>query len=128
MQLRIIKYFISRFEFVPSEAEIEETSQKLDGDYEILASYFVQTSPTSGSKNADKKIDLTPVVNPQTTRLCERLSIDDPLMKIIDKTPTRSPPTFSSSDCTDITTDVSLNSTNPDEVSFGQLIIYSDDE
>ncbi|KAG7157311.1 lariat debranching enzyme A-like isoform X2 [Homarus americanus] len=71
-----------RYQFTPTKEEIEETIQMMNGNLRIPNNF----SPTAESYNQNKgkpKMELVcmplPVLNPQTTTLCDKLDLDDPL-------------------------------------------------
>ncbi|KAK8382081.1 hypothetical protein O3P69_015202 [Scylla paramamosain] len=122
-----------RYQFTPSQEEIAETVQKMDGNMRIPLS-FTATAESYQEARGKPRMDLVqmprPLLNPQTTVLCERLGIDDPLSLLLgNKQRTlASPrvsqvmsPTISESEL-NITMETSKLSTNPDEVEL------SDDE
>lgn len=52
------------------------------GDMEIKEDSFVQTAPIY-QQNAPKQNLSEPIINPQTTNLCEKLGIDDPVQVVM---------------------------------------------
>ncbi|XP_045138094.1 lariat debranching enzyme B-like [Portunus trituberculatus] len=122
-----------RYQFTPSQEEIAETVQKMEGNMRIPLS-FSPTAESYQEARGKPRMDLVqmprPSVNPQSTLLCERLGIDDPLSLLLgNKQRTlASPrvsqvmsPTINESEL-NITMETSKLSTNPDEVEL------SDDE
>ncbi|KAL7646578.1 UNVERIFIED_CONTAM: hypothetical protein RMT77_001829 [Armadillidium vulgare] len=74
-----------RYNFTPTAEEIEKTVTMLGGDLTIHENNFVRTakcfSNPDSLPNMNKVSMPQPVTNPQTTKLCSLLGIDDPLNK-----------------------------------------------
>jgi lariat debranching enzyme len=75
---------VQRFEFTPSQAEMDAVLKKFNNDLTIPQN-FIQTAPVYEPQRDGRNfrnLSSIPVVlelNPQTTQICEKLGIDDPL-------------------------------------------------
>ncbi|KAG0710194.1 Lariat debranching enzyme [Chionoecetes opilio] len=71
-----------RYQFTPSQEEIAETVRSMDGNLRIPLN-FAPTVDSYKEARGKPRMDLVqmpqPQLNPQTTALCERLCVDDPL-------------------------------------------------
>lgn len=117
-----------RYRFTPTQAEISETVQKLAGNLRIPLN-FTPTAESYQDSRGKPRMELvhmpTPYLNPQTTTLCERLSVDDPLSLLLsDKQRALASPRVSLATTSpnindselNITMETSKLSTNPDDV------------
>nr|SVE79507.1 EOG090X06RW [Daphnia magna]SVE81333.1 EOG090X06RW [Daphnia magna]SVE83087.1 EOG090X06RW [Daphnia magna] len=75
-----------RWEFYPSEEEIEEVKTIFNGDYKIPSNFLQTAEPFKPRPNYNRNARQAEAqLNPQTTEFCEKLGIDDPLEKLIGK-------------------------------------------
>ncbi|CAL4192305.1 unnamed protein product, partial [Meganyctiphanes norvegica] len=76
-----------RYQFTPSESEIKETIELMNGDLTIPVGSFVRTAQTYNASKGKPKMNLVqmpkPVLNPTTIAFCDKLGIDDPLALLL---------------------------------------------
>lgn len=73
-----------RFEFTPTDEEKENVIKLMGGDLTIQPNGFVRTA-SAYVVGSPRGVQQTPVLNPQTRELCDRLSIDDPLQLVLSR-------------------------------------------
>nr|SVE74738.1 EOG090X06RW [Daphnia carinata] len=75
-----------RWEFHPSQEEIEEIKTIFNDDYKIPLNFVQTAEPFKPRPNYNRNARQAEAqLNPQTTEFCEKLGIDDPLEKLIGK-------------------------------------------
>nr|SVE88021.1 EOG090X06RW [Daphnia similis] len=75
-----------RWEFYPSQEEIEEIKTIFNDDYKIPSNFLQTAEPFKPRPNYNRNARQAEAqLNPQTTEFCEKLGIDDPLEKLIGK-------------------------------------------
>lgn len=74
-------FLYSRFDFKPTKEEIE-VIKKAIGAMEIKEDSFVRTAPIYQPDTPKRGLS-EPIINPQTTNLCEKLGIDDPVQVVM---------------------------------------------
>lgn len=79
--IHIIFVFFFRYDFTPTEEE-KESVKNLISDLTISNDMFVRTAPVY-NPGRHKYPPREPFLNPQTTFLCEKLGIDDPIQVVM---------------------------------------------
>lgn len=76
-----------RYQFTPTESEIQETKELMNGDLTIPVSSFVSTAQTYNASKGKPKMNMVQmpkaVLNPSTIAFCGKLGIDDPLALLL---------------------------------------------
>ncbi|GAV02850.1 hypothetical protein RvY_13364 [Ramazzottius varieornatus] len=100
-----------KYDFAQTDEQIEEVRRLLGGNLDIDPSSFQRTGPVHETAFGDgffsviiadmkaKNYPLPPVtayVNPQTTELCQKMGLTDPLRELMSKAPTHDPKDFTS--------------------------------
>ncbi|KAK3876224.1 hypothetical protein Pcinc_018966 [Petrolisthes cinctipes] len=75
-----------RYQFTPTVEEIEETMKLMDGNLRIQNN-FTATAETYNHSRGKPRMEMVQMpssrLNPQTTTLCDRLNIDDPMALLL---------------------------------------------
>lgn len=123
---REVTFFFSRYQFTPTAEDIEETIRLMDGNLRIPQN-FTATAETYNQSKGKPRMEMVQMppsrLNPQTTTLCNRLSIDDPMALLLGEkkrsvmSPKVTQPQSRLNDSElNVTLETSKMSNNPDEV------------
>lgn len=70
-----------RFEFIPSQEELEETKKKFKDGLKIPENFSATVEPFNPDNSFDQSQEQPKaIINPQTSQFCKLLGIDDPLV------------------------------------------------
>nr|SVE74199.1 EOG090X06RW [Daphnia barbata] len=90
-----------RYEFYPTEEEMGDVKTIFNDDYRIPLNFSQTAEPFRPRPNYNRNArQAEPQLNPQTTELCKKLGIDDPLEKLIGKPTIVSTPVFNPDEIT----------------------------
>ncbi|GBM96112.1 Lariat debranching enzyme [Araneus ventricosus] len=105
-----------RWDFRPTDEEMQFVKKLLNNDFTVPENFCV-TAPTYNPEHQGASdFVLKTYINPQTEIFCKNLSIMDPLAVVLNK----SRDSFSISDFCSTDTDMSYQSTNPEEISMDE--------